>query len=115
VAYSGAEFIVGEGLFGRGSLIGEIEDESPFGFGKSVFWKWFICSPLTEEHQRFIDGYARHPGEKGRVFAKSSKVYESALKRPLDCVFRILSIAQYSEGSPIDPQSVTLVQFSECN
>jgi hypothetical protein len=45
--------------------------------------------------------------------AKSIELCESALKRPLSSIFRILSIAKYPEGSVIDSQSMMLVEFSE--
>jgi len=51
---------------------------------------------------------AGYPGGKGGVFAKSVEVCESALKRTLNCIFRILSIAKYPEGSVIDPHSMKL-------
>jgi len=60
VDYSDAEFIFGKGLFRRQCLIGEIEDERPFRVIDSL--DRFVCSPVTQHHERFVDGYACHPG-----------------------------------------------------
>jgi len=62
VNYCGSEFIFGKGLFRRQSLIGEIEDGRPFRVIDVVSFDRFVCSPVTQHHERFVDGYACHPG-----------------------------------------------------
>jgi len=108
----GAAFRFCESLFRRRPFIRRIEHGRFFG-AIVVFLQSCVCSPLAEQHQGVIDSYAGYPGGKGRVFAKSAEVCESALKRALNRIFRILSIAKYPEGSVIDPKSMTVVQFSE--
>jgi hypothetical protein len=108
VDYSDAEFIFDQGLFRRRPFIRGIEHGGCFGV-IVVFLQSCVCSPLAEQHQGIIDSYAGYPGGKGRVFAKSAEVCESALKRTLNCILRILSIAKYPKGSVIDPHSMKLV------
>jgi hypothetical protein len=108
VDYSDAEFIFDQGLFRRRPFIRGIEHGRRFGV-IVVFLQSCVCSPLAEQHQGIIDSYAGYPGGKGRVFAKSAEVCESALKRTLNCIFRILSIAKYPKGSVIDPHPMKLV------
>ena len=44
---------------------------------------------------------------------ESSRNLRRFVKRPLNCVLRILSIAKYSEHRAVDPQSMTLIQLPE--
>jgi hypothetical protein len=111
--YSSADFSFGQRLFRRRPFIGQVKSRRCHGISVVVFREWCGYLPLPEQHQRFIDSYAGDPGGKGRVFAKSAEICENALKRTLNCIFRILSIAKYPEGSVIDPKSMTVVQFSE--
>jgi hypothetical protein len=104
---SGAAFRFCEGLFRRRPFIRRIEHGSCFGV-IVVFLQACFCSPMAEQHQGVIDSYARYPSGKGGVFAKSADVCESPLKRTLNCIFRILSIAKHPEGSVIDPNSMYL-------
>jgi len=70
---SGAAFRFGEGLFGCRPLIPGIENKSRFGVIRTSFERR-VGSPLTNQHQRFIDSYARYPGSKGRISAESREV-----------------------------------------
>lgn len=105
---SGPAFAFGEGLFRGRSLIRRLEGGMHFSV-IVAFLERCASTPPTDQHQRFIDSYARYPGCERRVFAKSAEICEGTLKRTLNCVFRILPIAKYPKGRTIDARSVTLV------
>src|SRR5271168_3310206 len=110
---NGPAFSFGESFLGCRPFIGRIEDGMPLIAMAVVSRERCVCAPLPDQHQRFINGNAGHPGCKSRVAAKSVEVCESTLKRSLSNILRILLNAKYPQGGAMDSQSITLVQYSE--
>jgi hypothetical protein len=110
VGHDGAPFFFGEDLFRAWTLVGHIDRRGRFGV---PFENRSGHAPPPQHHQRFIDGYTRHPGCECGVSAKSIETRKCALKRLLQGVLRILPVPEYSKGRTIDPGPMTQVQFSE--